>query len=166
MLGFEARPHPSAFVRMVAIGRLEHNLVGVADVGVPESTYNTIAVPYQRHRRGWIGRRPDAGLLQSGAVDLLAPIDTFSTNPDGHDGSYVGVDMIGQVHAKQFFFILGGTAGRSKGLAANRGFGPLENDAGLLGGVHQPERAGARAGARLHRARLHHQDGDHLPVRA
>ncbi|HEV7570607.1 MAG TPA: hypothetical protein VGQ21_03825, partial [Thermoanaerobaculia bacterium] len=71
------------------------------------------------------------------------------TNPAGHDGNFVGADMIGQVQANRFFFILGATAGRSEGLAANRGFGPLENDAGLLGEVFVNPNALAHAQGRL-----------------
>ena len=44
--------------------------------------------------------------------------------------------MIGQVHTEKFFFFLGLTAGRSEGIAANRGFGPLENDNGVMGDAY------------------------------
>src|SRR5439155_6444988 len=44
VLGFEGRPHPSTFIRIAAIGRRDRNLIGVVDVGVPESTYRTIGV--------------------------------------------------------------------------------------------------------------------------
>ena len=57
------------------------------------------------------------------------------TNPSDHVGSFVGADMIGTVRRQRYFFLWGLTAGRSEGLAANRGFVPLENDAGLLGEV-------------------------------
>jgi hypothetical protein len=57
------------------------------------------------------------------------------TNPAGDDGSFVGVDMLGQVRTDRLFFLMGATAGRSEGLAANRGFGPLENDVSVLGEV-------------------------------
>ena len=84
------------------------------------------------------------------------------TNPSDHDGSFVGADMIGTVRSAALLLPRGRlTAGRSEGLAANRGFGPLENDAAAARrGVRQPERARPRAGPRLHRARLHDQDGD------
>jgi hypothetical protein len=148
MLGFEARPHPSTFVRIAAIGRLERNLVGVADVGVPESTYRTIAIP--DHGIDVVGSGDDQLLVFYNRSPATFGADRYLlTNPDGHDGSFVGADMIGQVHAKQFFFILGGTAGRSEGLAANRGFGPLENDAGLLGEVFINPNALAHAQGRV-----------------
>jgi hypothetical protein len=43
--------------------------------------------------------------------------------------------MLGQVRARRLFLLVGGTAGRSEGISANRGFGPLENDAAVLGDV-------------------------------
>ena len=134
MLGFEARPHPKAFVRMAAIGRFEHNIVGVSDIGVPESAYSTIGVP--DHGIDTVGAGDDQILLFYNRSPSTFGADRYLlTNPAGHDGNFVGADMIGQVHAHNFFFVLGGTAGRSEGLAANRGFGPLENDAALLGEV-------------------------------
>jgi len=135
ILGFEARPRPSAIVRFVAIGRREKNLVGVADVGVPKSTYSTIGVF-------------DTGVDLVGASDDFilnfynrAP-STFGadryllTNPSDNETSFVGADLTGWVEAKNGAYLSAGiTAGRSEALSGNRGFGPLENDAGVLGEV-------------------------------
>jgi len=57
------------------------------------------------------------------------------TNPPEDDTSFVGAELVGQVHARRLFLVAGVTAGRSEGLAASRGFGPLENDASVLGEV-------------------------------
>jgi hypothetical protein len=134
VLGFEARPRQNTFLRIAAIGRREQQMVGVVNVGVPESTYAIIQVP-------------DMGIDTVGAGDdqLLRFYNrspaTFGanryllTNPSDHVGSFVGADMIGTVRRQRYFFLWGLTAGRSEGLAANRGFGPLENDPGLLGEV-------------------------------
>jgi hypothetical protein len=135
VLGFDARPSPRTFLRIAAIGRLEKDNVSAVDVGVPESTYSTVAVP-------------DTGIdVAAGQADQIlifynrSPA-TFGadryllTNPAGDEGSFVGADMIGQVHTEKFFFFLGLTAGRSEGIAANRGFGPLENDTGVIGDAY------------------------------
>ena len=147
VLGFDARPSPRTFLRIAAIGRREHDLISVADVGVPESTYTTIGVP-------------DAGIDVAGAQDDQTLIfynrspATFGadryllTNPTGDEGSFVGADMIGQVHTQKFFFLLGLTAGRSEGIAANRGFGPLENDNGVIGEAYVDPNALAHAQGR------------------
>jgi hypothetical protein len=135
VLGFDARPSPRTFLRIAAIGRREKDNVAVVDVGVPESSYSTIAVA-------------DTGIDVAGTQDdqLLIFYNrspaTFGadryllTNPAGDEGSFVGADMIGQVHTEKFFFFLGLTAGRAEGIAANRGFGPLENDTGVMGDAY------------------------------
>ena len=148
MLGFEARPHAAAFVRIAAIGRIEKHLVGVTDVGVPESTYSTIGV--LDHGIDTVNSADDQILLFYNRSPSTFGADRYLlTNPAGHDGNFVGADMVGQVHARDFFFVLGGTAGRSEGLAANRGFGPLENDAALLGEVFINPNALAHAQGRV-----------------
>ena len=80
--GFELRPKPSIFMRLAAIGRREHHLVGVVNVGVPNSTYTAIGVP-------------DTGvdLIGSGTIRRCssstarptpsAPIATCSRTPSG-----------------------------------------------------------------------------------
>ena len=132
VLGFEGRPHPALFVRIAVIGRRETSLVGVVDTGVPESAYSTLTVP-------------DTGIdvVSAGDDQLLTfynrPVSSFGadryvlTNPAGHDASFVGADILIHARAGRTYFLLGGTAGRQEGIAANRGYGPLENDPGLLG---------------------------------
>lgn len=132
VLGFDARPSPRTFLRIAAIGRREHDMVGVADVGVPESTYSTVGVP--DHGIDVVGAQDDQILIFYNRAPSTFGADRYLlTNPAGHEGSYVGADMIGQVRTQKFFFFLGLTAGRAEGIAANRGFGPLENDYGVIG---------------------------------
>jgi hypothetical protein len=45
VLGFEARPNRSTFLRIAVIGRRETNLIGAVDVGVPTSTHSRSASP-------------------------------------------------------------------------------------------------------------------------
>jgi hypothetical protein len=117
---------------MAAIARREATLIGVADVGVPESAYTTIPVPDTGIDR--IGSDDDHVLIFYNRVPSTFGADRYLlTNPSDHVATFVGVDFVGEVHAKRFFLIAGGTAGRSEGLSGNRGFGPLENDAAVLG---------------------------------
>ena len=132
IVGFEARPHPALFFRIAAIGRKEHDLINVVDVGVPESAYTIINVP-------------DRGIDQVGSQDdqilqfYNRPVSTFGadryvlTNPPGDDANFVGADILLRLEAGRSSLLLGGTAGRSEGIAANRGFGPLENDTSVPG---------------------------------
>ena len=57
--------------------------------------------------------------------------------------------MIGQVRAQTVLLHPGVTAGRSEGIAANRGFGPLENDAAVLGEVYIDPNARGHAQGRV-----------------
>jgi hypothetical protein len=132
VLGLEARPHPSMFVRVSAMARRETNMVGVSDVGVPESVYTKIGVP-------------DPGVDTEHPEDdqilyfYNRPVSSFGadkyllTNPDNDETDFVGADVMIQVRSGRTLFMLGGTAGRVEAVAANRGFGPFENDPGLLG---------------------------------
>jgi hypothetical protein len=147
-LGFEMRPHPAFFFRIAALGRVEHDLINVVDVGVPESTYSVINVP-----------DPGVDVVGSGDDTVVQFYNrspaTFGadryvlTNPSGDDGSYVGADIFMQLRAGRTFFLLGATAGRSEGIASNRGFGPLENDTSVLGEAYVNPNALAHAQGRV-----------------
>jgi TonB dependent receptor-like, beta-barrel len=134
VLGFEARPRQNTFLRIAAIGRLDSNFVGVANVGVPLSTYGHVTVPDQGI--DIVGSGDDQNLLFYNRAPSTFGEDRYLlTNPEQHKGSFVGADMIGIVRRQRYFFLWGLTAGRSEGLAANRGFLAIENDTGILGDV-------------------------------
>ena len=134
ILGFESRPRPSLFVRLAAIGRREHHLVGVVDVGAPESAYTTIGI----FDTGvdLVGSQDDQILTFYNRSAASFGADRYLlTNPADAETSFVGADLNGRLQGQRSFLIAGITAGRSEALSANRGFGPLENDAGVLGEV-------------------------------
>jgi len=146
--GFEARPTPQSFVRLSAIGRRERDLIGVVDVGVPESAY-TVSYIF------------DKGVDLVGAQDdeLLPvynrPASTFGadryvlTNPSDDEGTFVGADLTYQAQTEHLFLLMGATAGRSEGLSASRGFNAIENDNGVLGEVFIDPNARTFAQGRL-----------------
>jgi hypothetical protein len=147
-MGFDARPHPKALVRLVAIGRRERNMIGVVDVGVPESSYSTIGIADPGI--DLIGTQDDQILTFYNRSPSTFGADRYRlTNPPDDETTFVGADFTGQVTADKFFFIAGVTAGRSEGLSANRGFGPLENDAAVLGEVYIDPNARTYAQGRL-----------------
>ncbi len=129
--GFESRPGDASIIRLVTVARREKQLLGVTNVGVPESMY--IA--------GTITDTGDAG----GESKLLPvynrPPSTFGldryvlSNPPDDESTFVGVDLTLQADLKRLWLMAGATAGRSEGLAANVGYLPLENDPGVLGDV-------------------------------
>jgi hypothetical protein len=146
--GFEGRPTDRSFVRLSAIGRREHDLIGAVDIGVPESTYAVSFIP-------------DAGIDLVGSQDdqLLAIYNrarsTFGadryvvTNPWDHESSFVGADLTYQTQTEHLFLLMGVTAGRSEGLSANRGFNAIENDLGVIGEVFIDPNARSHAQGRM-----------------
>lgn len=148
ILGFEARPHPSAFVRLSAIGRRERDMIGVVNIGVPESSYSTIGVPDTGIDH--VHDDDDQILLFYNRAPATFGADRYLlTNPADDETSFVGADLTGQMQTAQVFFLMGITAGRSEGLSANRGFGPLENDAAVLGEVYTNPNARDHAQGRV-----------------
>jgi hypothetical protein len=134
ILGFEARPFRSTFMRLAAIGRREHHLVGVVDTGVPASTYTRIGIPDASV--DVIGAKDDQTLFFYNRSPATFGADRYLlTNPVEHDPNFVGADLAIQVRRSRLVMLMGITAGRSEALSANRGFGPLENDTALLGEV-------------------------------
>ena len=146
--GFEARPNRATLLRLLGIARRDSNLLGVVDVGAPQSAYSTQIVS-------------DPGVdLLSTADDKQIPVynrlpSSFGadkyllTNPSDDHVTFVGVDVSGQVRTDKWYFVFGGTAGRSEGIAASRGFLATENDAGLLGEVFIDPNARTNAQGRL-----------------
>ena len=147
-IGVQSRPRPSTLVRLSGLVRREKQLLGVEDVGVPDSTYSILRVP-------------DTGVdLANGPTYQLLPFynrapSTFGadryvlTNPADHETTFVGVDVTGHVGTQHLFLIAGATAGRSEGLSANRGFQAAENDQGVLGEVFVNPNARTFARGRL-----------------
>src|SRR5262249_3859544 len=148
VLGFESRPRPSVFFRIAAIGRREKNIINVVDVGVPESSYTVINVPDMGI--DVVGSEDDQVLQFYNRSPSSFGADRYVlTNPPDDDGSYVGADILTEWRAGRTTLLLGGTAGRSEGIAANRGFGPLENDTSVLGEVYVNPNARGHAQGRV-----------------
>ena len=130
--GIEGKPSRWSTARLVAIARRERNLIGAVDVGVPESSY---AVAYI----------PDPGVdLFGGSTEQLLPVYnrdplTFGadryllTNPPDAESTFVGGELTFETQTEHLYLLMGATAGRSEIIAASRGFGPLENDNGVVG---------------------------------
>jgi hypothetical protein len=135
-------------MRIGAIGRREHHLVGVVDTGVPASTYTRIGIPDTGV--DLIGAKDDQTLFFYNRSPATFGADRYLlTNPVVHDPNFVGADLAIQVRRSRWSMLMGITAGRSEALSANRGFGPLENDTALLGEVFINPNAGTFAKGRV-----------------
>jgi hypothetical protein len=129
--GFESRPRAGTVVRLAAIARRERQLLGLVDVGVPTSAYSVSYI-----------RDPGTDAVGNQLLPVYnQPIATFGqdryllTNPPDVQATFVGVEFTMQATFDRFFMTTGATAGRSSAVSANVGFGPFENDDGILGEV-------------------------------
>lgn len=136
-------------VSLTGVRRRELDLVESVNVGVPLPGYRVRLVP-------------DPGVDYVGPQDdRLLPIfdrdpDTFGedqyllTNPDGHDMLHEGIELFVERHVGQRLRLAAGaTASRSQGSAGNRGFRVLENDAGVVGELHDNPNADTYSRGRL-----------------
>jgi hypothetical protein len=145
ILGFEGRPNARTIARLMGVVRREHRLIGLVDTGVPPSSYlvSTMVDPGVDRYAGQIlpvyNRPPSA----FGADRYVL------TNPADERAEFYGVEVTAQTSLNRLFLIAGGTAGRSEGLSANRGFLATENDQGLVGEVFTDPNAATNALGRL-----------------
>ena len=145
VVGFESRPNADAVIRLSALVRREQQLLGVIDAGVPPSDYVETFIP-------------DPGTDRAGGRPLAVynrPVGTFGqdqyvlVNIPTIDATFAGVDLTIQATLRRLFLMFGATAGRSEGIAGNVGFGPLENDYGVLGDAFTDPNARTYAKGRL-----------------
>ena len=131
IVGFESRPRAATVIRLAGLARREKQVLGVVNIGVPESSYTTsfITDPGDDH----------AGKQQLPVYNR--PVSTFGldryllTNPADNESTFVGVEISMQTSWDGNFVMAGATAGRSEALSATLGFTPFENDHGVLGDV-------------------------------
>jgi hypothetical protein len=126
--GFESRPGPRTVMRLTATARRERQMVGLVDVGVPSSSY-TVSYVADPGFDQTIQQLPIYNRLPA----TFGQDRYLLTNPANDEATYVGVDITGQTQTDRLFFLFGATAGRSEGLAGNRGFQADENDYGVIG---------------------------------
>src|SRR6185436_9701623 len=109
ILGLEARPFRSTFMRLAAIGRRERHLIGVVDTGVPASTYTRIGIPDTGV--DLIGAKDDQTLFFYNRSPATFGADRYVlTNPIEHEPNFVGADLAIQVRRSQWLMLLGITA--------------------------------------------------------
>ena len=129
--GFESRPRAGTVIRLAGLARREKRVLGVLDVGAPESAYAVTLMtdPGEDHAAGQL--LPVYNRLPS----TFGSDRYFLTNPPDNEATFVGLELTMQATFDRFFLLAGATAGRSEGLSANVGFRANENDHGVLGEV-------------------------------
>jgi hypothetical protein len=148
VIGVNVRPRESLRLGLVGISRRERNLIGLVNIGAPDSAYSRFTIA-----------DPGADLLGSQDDRLVSVYDrlpaTFGrdryllTNPSHEDATFDGLEASIQVATERFVLRGGATAAIAVASAANRGFGPLENDQSLAGELFANPNAATFARGRL-----------------
>jgi len=131
VLGVELRPRPQLRLSLMGLARRETDLLGLANLGVPASSYAIVQV-----------EDPGADVGQSGDDRVLPVYNRLAasfgtdryllTNP-GHDATFKGLELSAHWVSPRLELVFGATAGIAEGEASSRGFGPIENDHALIG---------------------------------
>ena len=132
VVGIEVTPPRFLRTRFTLISRSRSHQVALLNVGVPASGYEVFPIP-------------DPGLSYFDPVDdQLLPIydrapDTFGmdryllSNLDQRPASVKGATLTFDHATPRVFLAASGTMGWTYAAAGSRGFGPAENDAGIVG---------------------------------
>ena len=132
VLGVELTPRDGLRFAVVGTARRENDLIGLVNVGAPASAYSVSFVD---------DPGPDVLSLDD---DRRVPVynrlpSTFGadryllTNPGGDAATLAGLEVSARLTTSRLTLLTGATASITDGAAANRGFGPGENDQGLVG---------------------------------
>ena len=131
VVGIEVTPPRFVRTRLTAISRRRSHQVALHNVGVPVSSYDVFHIA-------------DPGPSRSNPIDdQLLPIynrapDTFGldryelSNSD-QPATFHGVTMIFDRASPRVYLAASAAMGWTDAAAGNRGFGPAENDAGIVG---------------------------------
>lgn len=139
--GIELRLGQHVTLRSSAIWRRMRGLLGSVNTGVPSSAYaqRLIADPSE----DWLSPADDRPLLVYDRLPSSFGLDRFLlTNPDDHTAHYEGVETEWILRTRPAELLFGAMMYRSRSWSGHLGFGPLENDHGVIGEVF--ERPNAR----------------------
>ncbi len=148
VVGLEARPRHDLILRVLGMARRERNGMGLVNTGVPVSAYSVIGVPDMSIN---VQDPADDGIVNVyNRLPASFGRDRYLlTNPTQDDSTSESFELSVQLTKKHALFFIGGTASQTDGPAANRGYGPLENDEGIVGEVFTNPNAEGYARGRL-----------------
>jgi hypothetical protein len=131
-LGLELRAGQVLTFRSAIIYRDQTNLLASVNTGVPISAYQVFYILDQS--TDWDAPGDDQPL---GIYDRLPSSfgkDTYLlTNPEGEKATYEGLEFTWKLSTRRLVALWGVTAYRTRAWSGNLGFGPLENDLGVIG---------------------------------
>ena len=130
---------------MIGVARREWDFAGLVNSGSPAYAVSGVLDP-----------GANLGAIED---DRLVPVYNRLVESFGHDryllttgpqgeATFNGVELTAEMTRRRFLLLLGATAGRAVASAANRGFGPIENDQSLVGELTADPNAGTFARGR------------------
>jgi hypothetical protein len=132
-IGVHARLGSRWRLRLGAAARRLNDAVAPVDVGATVNDYSVIQIWDQGP--DFTNPADDRLLTVYDRNPASFGLDRYLlTNPAGAGGTFQGVDVaLERVIGGRWHMLFGGSAHRSDGAAANPGYGPTENDVGVLG---------------------------------
>ncbi|MEO6222278.1 MAG: hypothetical protein ABIP90_03445, partial [Vicinamibacterales bacterium] len=131
-LGLELRYRQILTFRSAIIFRNQSQLLASVNTGVPASSYQVFYITDQY--TDWDGPDDDQPLAIYDRLPESFGKDAFLlTNPDGDKAKYEGVEFTWTLTTRRVLALFGVTAYRTRSWSGNLGFGPLENDLGVIG---------------------------------
>ncbi len=134
VIGFERRQTRSRF-QIAAVGRRESGFIGLANVGVPATAYTTFTVNDPGANTG--SADDDKVITVYDRLPGSFGADRYLlTNTDERASMSGNLELSGEWATERLTLYGGATASIATGPAANRGFGPLENDQSALSDLY------------------------------
>ena len=132
VIGIESQRFGWLQIGATGTARREANAIAVADVGVPLTSYSTIGIPDPGHD---FASPDDDQVLTAynrlpGSYGRNQYLVTNTTDPAA---TMFALKLWAYGATNKVLVLFGATASMANGAAANRGYGPLENDQDLVG---------------------------------
>jgi len=148
VVGLHAHPRSDLLVRVDGVARRQRHSFGLVNVGVSLADYTVIEIP---------DKGSDEGLPDDDRVlevynrtpGSFGKDQYFLTNPDQKDAWSTSIELGAQLTRARYAVLVGASASFTEGVAAQRGYGPLENDASLVGETFASPNAAEYARGRL-----------------
>lgn len=131
-MGLELRFGRVLSFRTAIIFRDLSSLLASVNTGVPASSYQMVLVPDAY--TDWDGPADDQPLAVFDRLPESFGKDAFLlTNPEGEKATYEGLEFTWNLTTRRLLALFGVTAYRTRMWSGDIGFGPLENDHGVIG---------------------------------